>query len=126
MVEPRDHGERELAEAIRDGMRRRGAQAFGDYFDGHGRSCALGAAYDGMYRLPADTGVARPHQLDRLFNCLENTVRRCPEEDCRKRLALGVIIVHLNDDHRWSRERIAGWVAGASDSRATHRLHPSR
>jgi hypothetical protein len=26
-------------------------------------------------------------------------------------LFLGAMILHLNDDHHWSRERIAAWVA---------------
>jgi hypothetical protein len=119
MVGSQDRGERELAEAMRQGMRRRGEQAFGEYFGGSGRSCALGAAYDGMYLLPADPGKGRPQQLDRLFECLEGTVRRCPHAGCRKKLALGVIIVHLNDDHRWTREQIVEWLAGPSAD-ATH------
>lgn len=111
-MNPATQDERDLAEAILEGSRRRAEQAFGHYFEGHGRSCALGAAYDGMYHLPSETGAAKPHQLDRLFDCLENRVRRCPEAGCPKRLALGAIIVHLNDDHRWDRERIAHWVEG--------------
>jgi hypothetical protein len=39
-------------------------------------------------------------------------VRHCPEAGCRKQLLLDSLIIHLNDDHRWSRERIADWVDG--------------
>ncbi len=37
-------------------------------------------------------------------------MKPCPVEGCRKRLFLAAIIVHLNDDHRWSREQIAQWL----------------
>jgi len=105
------HCERELASYIREGAARRPEQAYGDYFKGQNASCALGAAYDGMYRVPGDPSKTRPTKdLDRVFNCLESTIRKCPA--CQKTLGLAVIIVHLNDDHCWSREQIADWVAG--------------
>jgi len=102
--------EQELAKAISQGSSRRPEQAFGSYFVGRSASCALGAAYEGLYRLPEEAGQIHPKRLERLFDCLEGTIRACPEEGCRKRLMLAAIIVHLNDDHRWSRERIAAWV----------------
>ena len=49
---PSHHDEKELAAFIRAGAERRHEQAFGDYFKGRNASCALGAAYEGMYRLP--------------------------------------------------------------------------
>jgi hypothetical protein len=53
--------EHALADAIRSGADRRPEQAFGDYFHGRHASCALGAAYEGMYRLPDDMeGAGRP------------------------------------------------------------------
>jgi hypothetical protein len=106
------HDESDLAEAIRFGARRRTEQAFGDYYQGRRASCALGAAYEGLYRLPEEVGQLHPKRLDRLWACLEGTIRSCPE-GCRKRLILAAMIIHLNDDHRWDRERIAAWVAGA-------------
>ena len=30
--------------------------------------------------------------------------------DCHKTLSLAAIMVHLNDDHKWSREDIAQWL----------------
>lgn len=108
--------ERELAKAIRLGAARR-PQCFGSYFDERGGSCALGAAYDGMYELPRqarEPGEIVPRHLERLFHCLEDVVKRCPERiegaACRKRLPLGAMIVHLNDDHGWTREQIAEWL----------------
>jgi hypothetical protein len=50
--------------------------------------------------------------LEEYFDCLDGTVRPCPGEGCRKVLTLSALIVHLNDEHRWSREAIASWVAG--------------
>ena len=111
MSERDHHGERELAAFIRSGASRRPEQAFGDYFKGQRASCALGAAYEGLYRLPRQVEGARPtRDLEWFFDCLEGTVRPCPVEGCRKRLVLSAIIVHLNDVHRWSREAIAGWL----------------
>jgi len=104
------HDERELAAAISLGVSRRPEQAFGNYFKGSRASCALGAAYEGMYRLPEEAGQILPKRLERLFDCLEGTIRACPEEGCHKRLILAAVIVHLNDDHQWSREKIAAWV----------------
>ena len=110
------HCEKELASYIREGSQRRPEQARGDYFKGQNASCALGAAYDGMYRVPGDPGRTRPTKdLDRIFTCLESTIRRCPAEGCQKKLGLAVVIVHLNDDHCWSREQIADWVAGLDE-----------
>lgn len=111
--------EQALAAAIRSGADRRPEQAFGDYFHGRHASCALGAAYEGMYRLPGDMEGRRPTKdLEDYFDCLDGTVRRCPGEGCRKVLTLSALIVHLNDEHRWSREQIAAWVADERGSTA--------
>lgn len=112
------HDERELAEFILDGAKRRPDQAFGDYYQGLTASCALGAAYEAMYRLPQDASGKRPtRDLDWFFDCLD-TVKPCPGGDgCKKRIFLAALLVHLNDDHRWSREQIADWLATTSTSR---------
>lgn len=104
------HDEAELAAAILEGAAHRPDQAIGVYYEGLHASCALGAAYEGMYRLPAAAEGVQAQGLWRLFDCLENTLRRCPE-GCRKRISLASMILHLNDDHQWTRERIAAWVA---------------
>ena len=111
--------QKELASFIRTGSQRRPVQAMGRYFQGRNASCALGAAYEGMYRLPADMGGAHPTKdLQWFFTCLD-TVKKCPAEACTKRLSLAAVIVHLNDDHRWSREDIADWVESSNSG-----LHP--
>jgi len=104
--------EKELAAFIRAGALQRPTQAIGHYFRGSQASCALGAAYEGMYRLPAEMDNAHPSKdLEWFFTCLD-TVKPCPVEPCKKKLVLAAIIVHLNDDHLWSREQIAAWVGG--------------
>jgi hypothetical protein len=35
----------------------------------------------------------------------------CPACEQRQRDILASVVTHLNDDHRWSREKIAEWVA---------------
>lgn len=101
--------EEDLARAILDGAHARPEQAFGEYYQGRSASCALGAAYEGMYPLPSDASNVRPRHLERLFDCLEYTMRRCPV-GCKKRLPLGAMILHLNDDHHWTREQIVEWL----------------
>ena len=117
------HCEKELAQFIRTGANRRPDQAFGDYYRGRNASCALGAAYEGIYRLPEEVGKVRPQRLDRLFDCLEGTIRRCPE-GCKKSLILAAMIIHLNDGHQWDRERIAAWVQGTVDLEPTPEPKP--
>src|SRR5262245_11225836 len=105
------HGRKELAHAIRTGAEKRPEQAFGHYFVGRHASCALGAAYEGVYRLAKEMGGQRPTKdLVWFFDCLEGMVLGCPAEGCKKRLLLGAMIVHLNDHHQWSREQIATWL----------------
>ena len=108
----------ELADAIAEGAKRRPSQAFGEYFSSKGGSCALGAAYEGMYRLPDNADGTRPTKdLEWFFDCLEGSVRKCPADGCRKRLTLASILVHLNDEHRWSREAIAAWLEKENGSK---------
>ena len=109
MVESLHMQERELADAILEGAQRRPEQSFGEYFKGRKSSCALGAAYEGLYRLPTEADGIKPRRLDLIFDCLDNEVRVCPE-CAKKRLPLGAIIIHLNDHHHWSREQIATWL----------------
>jgi len=39
----------------------------------------------------------------------------------KKKLPLGALIVHLNEAHHWTRERIAAWV-GRRPRRAARRI----
>ena len=113
MATGRDLEQRELAEFIRAGSQR-GHQCFGSYFDETGGSCALGAVYEGVYHLPRQHGKLVPDHLERLFRCLDEVTKRCPA-GCNKRLPLAAMIVHLNDDHRMTREQIAEWLTQESN-----------
>ncbi len=68
-----------------------------------------GAVYEGVYHLPREHGKLIPDHLERLFRCLDEMTKKCPQ-GCSKRLPLASMIVHLNDDHRMSREQIAEWL----------------
>jgi hypothetical protein len=103
----------DLARAIMRGVSRRPVQSFGEYFGENGGSDALGAAYEGIFLLPRDVQGFHP-RVWRLFDFLENTARRCPA-GCHKRLPVAALMVHLNDDHHWTREQIAEWVRGEAN-----------
>ena len=45
---------------------------------------------------------------------LDEVTKRCPA-GCLKRLPLAAMIVHLNDDHRLTREQIAEWLTQESN-----------
>jgi hypothetical protein len=107
-----ENEQKELADFIRTGSKR-GPQCFGSYFDEKGGSCALGAVYEGVYHLPRQHGKLIPDHLERLFRCLDEVTKRCPQ-GCGKRLPLASMIVHLNDDHRLTREQIAEWLTQES------------
>jgi hypothetical protein len=117
MTRPTRPDERELADAILAGARRRTQQSFGTYFDGTDHSDALGSAYEGIYRLPADATGIRPKGIYKFFDCLDDSLRRCPEAGCGKQHLLDTLIIHLNDDHQWTRERIAAFIAGELETR---------
>jgi hypothetical protein len=123
--QPVHHDEAELAAAIRFGAKRRPEQAFGEYYAGRHASCALGAAYEGIYRLPEEVGQLHPKRLERIFDCLEGTIRKCPE-GCKKSLILAAMIIHLNDDHHWDRERIAAWIADNGGRQSKQEPSPNR
>jgi hypothetical protein len=78
------------------------------------RACALGAVYDAVYHLPRPHGKLIPDHLERLFRCLDEVTKRCPQDGCKKRLPLAPMLVHLNDDHVWTREQIADWLTAES------------
>ena len=122
---PTRHDEIELAEAILTGIKRRPTQSFGSYFGPERR--IVRAWRRVRRRLPAadDAHDAMPRRLDRFFDCLENISRRCPA-GCKKQIPIGAIIVHLNDDHEWTREQVAAWLRRASDpAESDGRRHPT-
>jgi hypothetical protein len=103
-----------LSDAIREGAKLR-PQAFGAYQDALGGSCALGAAYEAFaLRDNAAYGVAcaEPFFRERRnpWGTLLRTLRDTPCPDCGY-MHYEDQITHLNDTHKWTRERIADWVA---------------
>ena len=92
-----------LSEAIRLGAMIR-PQAFGHRFRAGG-SCAWGAAQEAI-------GLHGPHvswmDLPADWRSIWSW-RPCPDLSCNHRFNYS-LIAHLNDDHRWTRERIADFV----------------
>jgi hypothetical protein len=81
-------------------------QAFGQYDDGVG-TCALGAALDASGHLDdciGDVGWFFP-----LVTVVDASP--CPVFGCDHDANKYSTVPHLNDDHRWTREQIADWVA---------------
>lgn len=101
-----------LSEAIRLGAMLK-PQAFGKAFVfvkfGELGSCALGAAEDAINGpiYEASDGGAKQLEVYERYS-LNKQRRDCPS--CDRPGRLSDVIVHLNDDHQWTRERIADWV----------------
>jgi hypothetical protein len=81
------------------------SQAFGTLFKGD-RACALGAALLAVGVSQEQAGNSVRKRWPWTFAISVN----CPS--CRRSRLVCEVIVHLNDDHRWTRERIGAWVAG--------------
>lgn len=95
-----------LSEAIRLGAMLK-PQGFG-HIDNDG-TCALGAAYDALGKLN-DKGFYY-EQLMTVFPILRIADRvACPVCHQPRGMFQLATIPHLNDDHLWTRERIADWV----------------
>lgn len=102
---PRTGKWRALAEAIRMGSALIPRQEFGGRFYETETACALGAA---AFYLNID-----PYNL--LNNSPEAKAPNCPIRSNCNLLPPWIhgtfaVIPHLNDDHRWTRERIADWL----------------
>lgn len=91
-----------LSQAIRLGAMLH-PQGFGECFDGVG-TCAFGAAREAI---GIDPGW--PMVTDKWPWMSRYVVGKCPQ--CGVDAALpSIVSMHLNDGHRWTRERIADWV----------------
>lgn len=94
-----------LSEAIRLGALM-GPQVFDQYENRRGGRCALGGAL-------AAVGIWSYDETPMAWRAAVPTLR-CPVCDgplwVQGDGALMAAVVHLNDWHRWSRERIADWV----------------
>lgn len=107
-----------ISEAMRKGAKM-GPQLFNKNNDGYGGSCAMGAVQLGIA-----PGIL---ECSDAWEPLKG-LRSCPFDNCSAPFTngtdyfgsphvmawsprnVGQVIVHLNNDHRWTRERIAGWI----------------
>jgi hypothetical protein len=100
-----------LSDAILRGSRL-GEQMFGEVSDDEWNSCALGAA--GLALTELLTGVPTlynpAYRIFMTWPWLKSDGYECPA-GCGQKNIPAAIISHLNDDHRWPRQRIAEWVA---------------
>ena len=85
------------------------SQAFGTLFKGDG-ACALGAALLAVGVPPKQARCSVRKRWPWAFAVSVD----CPH--CGRSRLVCQVIVHLNDDHRWSREKIGAWVAGIEPS----------
>lgn len=96
-----------LSEAIRLGAMLK-PQGFGNYTDQFGGTCAIGAACEAAgIDAHSSPDVARYE-----IAYVRPIDGACPECGVARFTGIGGnLIVHLNDTHRWTRERIADHVA---------------
>ena len=113
-----------LWQSILAGCRRRKRTKdvlFSNALGGSVYSCALGAAYEGVAGEVCWDSNRAYDRLNKTFPVL-NKEARCPVRGCRSVpmmfCTLGSIITHLNDDHGWSRERIALEVVRPTEEQA--------
>lgn len=73
-------------------------------------SCVLGAAIDAAglrgNAIKKDKGWPREWGMTKPQDC----------PACEKRDTLGIVIIHLNDNHRWTRECIADWIESSIEA----------
>ena len=128
-----------LSEAIRKGCQAIPDQAVGDYFGEKQTNppqettlvltaCALGAAAYGTFGVRCFINQSMKNFDDILhkeYEVLSQESIQCPaDEKCdfherlcfKEKHSLYGLIVHLNDDHTWTRERVADLVERAYES----------
>lgn len=102
-----------LSEAILLGAQKK-PQNFGCFHE-DGRTCVLAAAAEGLTGQPAEKIEGQDEGFAGVLCSAfpELMLRRvlCPLDCGQGRIRVWDILHHLNDAHRWTRERIAGWVA---------------
>ena len=99
-----------LAEAMREGAKR-GPQVFQSWFGVvFDSSCAMGAALKGVGACEAFPMEAPSKLVQIFFPWVHEGEVICPGCGVFQAHPGAVIAMHLNDLHKWSRERIADWV----------------
>jgi len=82
-------------------------QAIGRFEDDGGGRCALASAFEAIGQSPVEYAE---------WNWAKR-VSTCPV--CGRKTRIAYLIMHLNDRHRWNRERIAQWVAAVEPTEQT-------
>lgn len=107
-----------LSKAIREGAKLR-PQGINFMFN-QGRSCALGAALEGIGLPYYEFKYSAKDAVDRFPVLAPFNSMPCPAVRCNEtKPALYRIIAHLNDDHQWAREAIADWVESIESTGAS-------
>lgn len=108
-----------LSDAIRLGAMLK-PQGTGSLMQG-GHTCALGAALDAVGVFAAGGGFVGMYAVDLRWPWIGIQGRRsCPACSVSTPTiccgSVAACVIHLNDDHRWTREAIADWVAQQEDA----------
>jgi hypothetical protein len=101
-----------LSEAIRLGAMLR-PQGFGRYIDRSEkvfRSCAFAAAVEAVVNKARFTESVIETTITNNWSWVYGKCLACPVRGCDADSRPSCMITHLNDTHRWTRERIADWV----------------
>jgi hypothetical protein len=108
-----------LSDAMREGAKIR-PKGLGDLFV-DGKSCALGAAAEGngmsLHGIWGDLWL----NIMETWPELDQPDQECPYVKCAAMRSYSVttladVVIHLNDEHGWTRERIADWLDGREAS----------
>lgn len=103
-----------LSEAMRIGASW-SKQIFGELLDANNNTCAVGSVAQvvGLLRdVDCKYGVIIDN-LRKMYPIMNNNDRYCPN-NCPSPYKRDVLytIFHLNDVHKWTREKIADWIEG--------------
>lgn len=85
-------------------------QAFGYLFSEHGDACAIGAAWLGSGRPPVPVVDDWNEVYEWFDNLFGDKFHNCPGDKCSAGETLPELTWHLNDNHKWDRQRIADWL----------------
>lgn len=101
------------SEALRAGAKK-GKQLFNESYDGQGGTCAYWAIEAGGLSVPPTRILAREDVFfGQIARCPADCGARVYTDGATTRLLEGYLfqmILHLNNDHHWTREAIADWI----------------
>ena len=108
-----------LSDAIRKGIKILPNQAFGQWWDGPFSGCAMWTAYVAadMLSLVGKGNEAFQQAMPELV--LQAVCPACGVPSTR----FDIVSNHLNDQHRWTRERIADWLDTLDVDPITEEFH---